>query len=82
MLRAFLLLRESGMNCFEAANRHHDYILRTTISDLRREFGVEFDRKYETVPGHNGTKVDCVRYWLSSAGAEKARELLSEAGPV
>src|SRR5262245_56420439 len=45
MLRAFLVLGDDGMNCFEAANRHHDYVLRSTISDFRRQFGIEFDRK-------------------------------------
>jgi len=68
------------MNCFQAANEYHDYVLRSSISDFRRQFGIEFYRKYETVPGHNGGKVDCCRYWLSSTGAEKARELLPEAG--
>src|SRR5262245_59349684 len=82
MLRAFLALGNRGMNCFQAANQYHDYVLRSAISDFRRQFGLEFHRKYETVPGQNGSKVDCVRYWLSSAGAEKARELLSEAGTV
>ena len=78
LLRAFLDLGERGMNCFQAANQYHDYVSRSSISDFRRNFGIEFSRKYETVPGHNGTKVDCCRYWLSPAGAEIARALLDE----
>ena len=80
LLRAFLELGERGMNCFQAANQYHDYVLRSSISDFRRNFGIEFFRKYETVTGHNGSKVDCVRYWLSPAGAEIARTLLEERG--
>lgn len=78
LLRAFLKLGEHGMYCFEAANQHHDYVLRSSISDFRRNLGIEFYRRYEAVPGHNGSKVDCCRYWLSPAGAEVARSLLDQ----
>lgn len=76
LLRAFLNLGERGMNCFEAANQHHDYVLRSSVSDFRRCFGIQFLRKFETVPGHNGSKIECCRYWLSPDGARIARELL------
>jgi hypothetical protein len=78
LLRAFLKLGDDGMNCFEAANQHHDYVLRSSISDFRRNLGIEFHRIYETVQGHNGSKIDCCRYWLTSAGVDTARELLGD----
>jgi hypothetical protein len=79
VLRIFLERGDAGMNCFEAVSVAHDYVLRSTISDLYRGFGITFNRKYEQVPGHAGSKVECVRYWLSPEGEAKARKLLAEA---
>lgn len=76
LLRVFLERGERGLNCFEAVREAHDYVLRSSISDFRRSFGIEFTRRYETVPGHNGGRVDCVRYSLTPDSAAKARELL------
>jgi len=76
MLRAFLAAGDRGINCFESALRHHDFVLRSTVSDYRNNLGVSFNRKFETVPGHGGAKVDCVRYSLTPEGAQLARELL------
>lgn len=76
VLRAFLDRGERGLNCFEAANQLHDYVLRSTVSELAREHGLTFTRKWETVPGHNGTKTECVRYWLSACDVEKVRALI------
>lgn len=76
MLRLFVRLGEQGLNCFEAANTHHDYVLRTTVSDLHRDYGIVFDRKHEKVPNAFGKKTSCVRYWLDSSNASKAKLLL------
>jgi hypothetical protein len=76
MLKLFVDLGERGLNCFEAANRHHDYVLRTTVSDLHRDYGIEFDRKHEKVPNAFGKKTSCVRYWLDSSNTSKAKLLL------
>ena len=72
MLRLFTNLGERGLNCFEAANNHHDYVLRTTVSDLHRDYGIEFSRKYEQVPNAFGTVTDCMRYWLDDVNKAKA----------
>ena len=72
MLRLFIHLGERGLNCFEAANSHHDYVLRTTVSDLQRDYGLEFSRKYEQVPNAFNTITDCMRYWLDDVNKAKA----------
>lgn len=76
MLRLFIRLGDRGLNCFEAANSHHDYVLRTTVSDLQRDYDLEFTRKYEQVPNAFGTMTDCVRYWLDDVNKTKALEIL------
>lgn len=78
ILRAFLEVGERGMNCFTAALKYGDFVLRTTVSECSRYHGIAFNKKFEQVPGRNGSKVDCVRYSLTAEGAQKARELLGE----
>ncbi len=79
ILKTFIEIGERGMNCFEAANRHHDYVLRSTISDLGK-YGIRFDRKPEKVPNAFGKLTDCVRYWLSPNSVDAARSLLGQEG--
>ena len=78
MLRLFINLGERGINCFEAANSHHDYVLRTTVSDLHCDYGIEFSRKYEQVPNAFGTVTDCMRYWLDDVNKAKALALFND----
>jgi hypothetical protein len=78
MLRLFINLGKRGLNCFEAANGHHDYVLRTTVSDLQRDYGLKFSRKYEQVPNAFNTTTDCMRYWLDDLNKAKALALLGE----
>lgn len=80
ILKQFIELGARGMNCFEAANWHHDYVLRSTVSDIQRDYGILFDRKPEKVPNAFGKTTDCVRYWLSPKEQGKALELLGERG--
>lgn len=68
---------QRGLNCFEAANIHHDYVLRTTVSDLDRDYELLFLRSYEKVPNAFGTLTDCVRYWLDEANIAKAIAILA-----
>lgn len=75
ILQTLLELGELGMNCFEAANRHHDYVLRSTISDLGR-YGLRFDRQMEQVPNSFGKHTDCMRYWISPTSIKVAKDLL------
>lgn len=78
VLRVFLERGERGLNCFEAVPLAHDYVLRTTVSECARYHGIEFAKRFECVPGHAGSRVDCVRYSLTAGGVERARELLGE----
>lgn len=77
MLKLFAELGERGLNCFEAANRHHDYVLRTTVSDLQRDYGLEFCKKHESVPNAFGKTTSCVRYWLDGFNTSKAKQLFN-----
>ena len=76
MLKKFIALGRHGMNCFEAANRHHDYILRTTVSDLYLDYKIEFSKEWEKVPNAFGKKTDCKRYWLDESNIDKALAVL------
>lgn len=78
VLRVFLERGQRGLNCFEAVQLAHDYILRTTVSECARLHGIAFAKRFECVPGHAGNTVDCVRYSLSAEGAARVRELLGE----
>lgn len=82
MLKLFVRLGDTGLNCFNAANNHHDFVLRTTVSDLQRDYGLKFSRKWEQVPNAFGGKTDCVRYWLDDVNKAKALELLGDEGAV
>lgn len=75
MLLKFLEIKRQGMNCFESANLHHDYVLRSTISSLER-YGIRFDRTMEQVPNAFGKQTECMRYWIAPASIEAANELL------
>ena len=76
MLRLFVSLGERGLNCFEAANIHHDYVLRTTVSDLQRDYGIKLSRHYEKIPNAFKTTTDCMRYWLDDTNIAKAQSIL------
>lgn len=82
MLRLFIRLGDRGLNCFESANSHHDYVLRTTVSDLQRDYGLEFSRRWEQVPNAFGTTTDCMRYWLDDTNKAKALTILGIAEGV
>lgn len=80
VLRTFIERGEHGLNCFEAVRLAHDYVLRSTFSDLKRDYGLEFLRKWEQIPGHNGSRVECVRYWLAPDCARRVQEMLGGGG--
>lgn len=75
MIKAFIYAGERGLNCFEAV-KLHDYILRTTVSDLQKSCGLKFSRKWETVPNAFGNLTDCVRYWLDDENIKIANALI------
>ena len=76
MIKLFIKRGRRGLNCFEAANFHKDYVLRSTVSDLHRDYGLEFAREWEKVPNAFGKTTDCVRYWLDESNISKAIALL------
>lgn len=76
VLRVFYQRGQRGLNCFEAVPLAHDYVLRTTVSECARYHGIGFAKRFESVPGHAGSRVDCVRYTLTAEGAARVRELL------
>ena len=75
------LLNVGSLNRFEAETRVNDHCLHTSIASLRRDFGIECGRKFETVPclkGRATTKVK--RYWIHSDpdNLQRAREALGQ----
>ena len=59
----------------------HDHVLPSSVASLVRDFGFAFPRQEESVQGFNGSKVECVRYWLSDDDAILASELLTQWTP-
>jgi hypothetical protein len=75
IIKAFIYAGDHGINCFEAV-KLHDYVLRTTVSDLQKSTGLKFSRKWESVPNAFGKKTECVRYWLDDDNVLKAKSIL------
>ncbi len=78
ILKKFIELGDKGMNCFDAANRYHDYVLRSTVSDIHRDFGIEFAREWTKVPNSFGKHTNCMKYWLDEKNKAKATNFLSQ----
>jgi hypothetical protein len=79
VLRVFLERGDRGLSCFEAVELARDYVLRTSVSEIRRFHGIEFHKQYEHFQNAGGSRTDYVRYSLTPEGAAKARELLRAA---
>jgi len=69
---ATALCRGERLDCFSAVRRFHDYVLRSTISELKRRYAIRIDREMKQVPGFSGKLVSCAEY---SAGEESRRKL-------
>lgn len=78
IIKRFVDLGDRGMTCFDAANKYHDYVLRSTVSDIQRDFGIYFKREWTKVPNSFDGHTDCVRYWLDEANMVKAISFLSQ----
>jgi hypothetical protein len=53
------------LNRFEAERVVFDHCLHTTVSSLALDYGLKFERAFESVPCLRGTKTtDVKRYWL------------------
>lgn len=77
---ATLLRKQRGLTCFEAVRECNDYVLRSTVSDLQREYGIRIDRAETKVFNSYGGVTRCARYWISEDQRPKALELLGEGG--
>lgn len=73
---ATALCRGERLDCFMAVRRFHDYVLRSTISEIEHRHGVRIDRRAKTVPGVTGKPVHCIEYSADEKAAEKLAELL------
>lgn len=82
VLRVLLERGDRGLTCFQAVELAHDYVLRSTISELYHRYGVTFTRIPERVPGYSGSIVDCTRYVLDNDGRTRAAELLPCLAPA
>lgn len=78
VLRMLVERGAQGLNCFEAVYFCRDYVLRTTISDLQKKFGITIKRKRETIANEYSTH--CARYWLEPDQCQKAVALLELGG--
>ncbi len=72
-----------SLNCFQAVRLLHDYVLRSTVSDITKIYGISFIKKNETVPGYRDSVAHCVQYKLAPEQRIKAwRVLGKEVGHV
>ena len=78
ILKVLVNVGDRGLDCFQAAIQHRDFVLRSTISDLQRDYDLDISREWIKVPNQFGSKTDCVRYWLDEANRAKAIKLLSQ----
>lgn len=78
MLKAILRTGDSGINCFQAANEYHDYVLRSTVTILERKYGIVISREWVDVPNAFGGTTYCKRYWLHGKNKQKALKAIFE----
>ncbi|WP_250482086.1 hypothetical protein [Caballeronia sp. NCTM5] len=76
VLRELLTRGERGLTCFDAVYVCHDYVLRSTVSELQSFYGIRIDRRTDHVPNAFDGKTTCSRYWLASDQHELAAEIL------
>jgi len=62
VLAALMLGR--SYNRFESERELHDHCLHSTVSTLERKHGLTISRKFETVPGYQGSPTRVCRYWI------------------
>lgn len=73
---ASALARGERFTCFDAVRRFHDFVARSTVSELANRFGVEIERTPKTLPGHAGSVIHCVEYHATEDGAKRLARLL------
>ncbi len=70
-----------GIDCFQAAHLAHDFVLRSTISEIQSGYGLEISRRPHVVKNGFGGETHCVRYWIEGSARGHAERLLGMAAP-
>lgn len=76
VLRALLDSGADGIDCFHAARFIGDYVLRSTVSDIQRGYGLSISRRPHVIRNSFGGETHCVRYWVEGAARDHAARLL------
>lgn len=72
----WFLVKGGVLDLFLAERLLHDHVLRSTVSEIQRRFGLVIQRKLVCVPGYRGEPVRICKYWMEPEEREKARRLL------
>lgn len=81
VLKAILDAGNDGLDCFRAAHVLMDYVLRSTVSDIQNQYGLNISRRPHVVRNGFGGETHCVRYWLEGTERDHAARLLGMAEP-
>ena len=73
------LVDGNRLHRFQAESICHDHVLPSTIAGFQRVFGVQVNRNYIRLPGHNGSTVRVAEYWLDQQSRDEAKKLLEVA---
>lgn len=81
VVRAILDSGAEGLDCFGAVRVAHDFVLRSTVSEVQSQYGLAISRRPHVVPNSFGGETHCVRYWIEGAERDHAARLLGMAEP-
>lgn len=76
VLKALLDSGPDGLDCFGAVRLVHDFVLRSTVSDIQSQYGLSISRRPHVVPNSFGGETHCVRYWIEGSARDRAARLL------
>lgn len=76
VLKALLDSGSDGLDCFGAALRLRDFVLRSTVSDIQSQYGLSISRRPHVVANGFGGETHCVRYWIEGSARAHAARLL------
>jgi hypothetical protein len=65
-----------GLTCFDAVYECHDFVLRSTISELKRRYAILINSVPHSVPNRFGGVTRCALYTLPASEHAKAAALL------
>ncbi len=77
--RVTIALMRRSYNRFEAARELSDWCLHTTVATIQGK-GVTVSRKFETIPGFEGSPTRCCRYWIARDQHEKVESGANKKG--